>query len=225
MRAEAHEHHPPVANTGIIEDPSAAHGWYAFCFGQRVHLETQSKKLAQTLCLVSACSLAVIVLFVAATTRHDASGQYSTNFPVYTYQDPFSPPAGTSSGADSQVKAGGTLAKLFSVRWFARLSGLGILWLGASFYLSSGWRKSKRIHDNIGCPMDTPTCMNPLAIIPPRQTMPVAEQDKVSFPVSTVLCRSKTRGSFAHRATTAPCQSRFRPTTLASSRTRFGRLK
>ena len=195
-----------------------------------MHLETQTKKLAQTIFLFSACSLAAIVLFVAATTRHTAPVQYPVNFPVYTYQNPFSQPASTSPSAFSQANAGGTLRKLLSVRWFAGLSGLGALWLGASCYLYGGHRNRKRVRHNAEYTMDTPTRMNPLAAIPPKQVMPVAEQDKVSFPVSTVLCRPNTRSCFAHRTTIAPCQSRFRPTTLrpttlASSRTRFGRLK
>ena len=190
-----------------------------------MHPGTQTKKLAQTLCLFSACSLAAIALFVAATTRHHASVQYSANFPVYTYQNPFSQPAGTSPVAFSQVHAGGTLTKLLSVRWFAGLSGLGTLWLGASCYLYSGQRKRKRIRHNLEYNTGTPTRMNPLAVVPPRPVMPVAEQDKVPFPVFTIRCRTKTRGCFTHRTTTAPCQSRFRPTTLVSSRTRFGRLK
>ncbi|MGA9778270.1 MAG: hypothetical protein WBS33_08360 [Verrucomicrobiia bacterium] len=202
-----------------------AHGWYAFCFGQRVHLGTQTKKLAQTLFLFSACSLAAIFLFVAATTRHHDSAQYSANYPLYTYQNPFSQPASTSPSALPQATAGGTLTKLLSVRWFAGLSGLGALWLGASCYLYSGHRNRKRVRHNVGYATDTPTRMNPLAVIPPRQFTPVAEQDKVSFPVSTVLRRPIARGCFAHRTTTAPCQSRFRPATLVSSQTRFGRLK
>jgi hypothetical protein len=188
-----------------------------------VHLETQTKKLAQTLCLFSACSLAAIVFFVAATTRHHASVR--ANFPVYTYQNPFSQPASTPPIAFSQANAGGTFTQLLSVRWLAGLSGLGALWLVASCYLYSGHRKIKRISHNVEYTMDSPTRMNPLAVIPPRPVMPVAEQDKVSFPVSTVRCRTRIRGSFAHRTTTAPCQSRFRPTALVSSQTRFGRLK
>jgi hypothetical protein len=190
-----------------------------------VHLGTQTKKLAQTLFLFSACSLAAMVLFIAATTRHHDSAQYSANFPLYAYQNPFSQPASTSPGAFSQANAGGTLRKLLSVRWFAGLSGLGALWLGASCYLYRGHRNRKRVRHNVGYAMDIPTKMNPLAVIPPRQVMPVVEQGKVSFPVLTGCRKTKTRGCFAHRTTTAPCQSRFRPTTLVSSQTRFGRLK
>jgi hypothetical protein len=200
-----------------------------------VHPGTQTKNLAQTLFLFSACSLAAIFLFVAATARHHDSAQYSVNSPLYTYQNPFNQPASPSPSAFSQANAGSTLTssmltKLLSVRWFAGLSGLGALWLGASCYLYGGHRNRKRVRHNAEYTMDTPTRMNPLAAIPPKQVMPVAEQDKVSFPVSTVLCRPNTRSCFAHRTTIAPCQSRFRPTTLrpttlASSRTRFGRLK
>ena len=179
----------------------------------------------QILCLFSAVSLAAIVLFVAATTQQHAPVQYSANFPVYTYQNPYSQPASTPPIAFSQSNAGGTLTKLLSVRWIAGLSGLGALWLGASGYLYSGHRKRKRVRHNVGYTMDPPTRMNPLAVIPPRQIMPVVEQGKVSFPALTVCRKTKTRGCFAHRTTTAPCQSRFRPTTLVSSQTRFGRLK
>jgi hypothetical protein len=190
-----------------------------------VHPGTQTTKLAQTLFLIAACSLAAMVLLIAATTRHHDSARYSANFPLYAYQNPFSLPASSSPGAFSQATAGGTLKKLLSVRWFAGLSGLGALWLGASWYLYRGHRNEKRVQHHVGYTMDNPAKMNPLAVIPPRQVMPVVEQGKVSFPVLTVCRKAKTPGCFAHRTTTAPCQSRFRPTTLVSSRTRFGRLK
>jgi hypothetical protein len=190
-----------------------------------VHLETPTKKLAQTLFLFSACSLAAIVLSIAATTRHHTSAPYSANFPVYTYHNPFHQPAGTSATAVSQANAGGALTKLLSVRWFAGLSGLGALWLGTGYFLYGGHRKRKRIRHNVEYAPETPARMNPLAVIPSRPVLPVAEQGKVSFPVLTVRGKAKTRGCFVHRTTTAPCQSRFRPTTLASSQTRFGRLK
>ena len=191
-----------------------------------MHLETQTKKLAQTFFLLMACLLAGIAFLVAARTQRHASTQYSANSPLYTYQNPFGQPANTSSIAFSQANAGGALSKMLSVSWIMGLSGLGALWLGASFYLYGGHRRNgKPIDRNREKTADTETRMNPLAVIPPRQIMPVAEQDKVSLPVSTVLCRTKTRGSFAHRTITAPCQSRFRPTTLASNQPRFGRLK
>jgi hypothetical protein len=190
-----------------------------------VHLGIQTKKLAQTLCLLSACSLAAIVLFVAATTRPHASVPYSANSPVYAYQNPFSQPASASPDAFSHANADGTLTKLPSVRWFAGLSGLATLWLGASCYLYGGQHKRKRIRHHVEDATSTPTRMNPLAVIPPRSVVPVAEQGKVSFPVLTVRGKTKTRGGFTHRTSTAPCQSRFRPTTLISSQTRFGRLK
>lgn len=190
-----------------------------------MHRETPTKKLAQTRFRFPACLLAAIVLLAAATTRHHASAPYSANFPVYTYQNPFHQPAGTSSTAVSQANAGGALTKLLSTRWFAGLSGLGALWLGASCYLYGGHRKRKRIRHNVECTLDTPARMNPLAVIPSKPVLPVVEQGKVSLPVLPGRGQTKTRGRFVHRTTTAPCQSRFRPTTLVSSQTRFGRLK
>ncbi len=184
------------------------------------------KNLAQTLlCLFPVCSLAVVVLFVAVNARHPASVANSAIFPVYTYQNPFSQPTGTAPIALSQANTGGTLTKLLSVRWFAGLSGLGALWLGASYCLYGGHQKRKRIRRNTACTTGNPARMNALAVIPARPVLPVAEQGKVSFPVFTVPCQTKTRRCFAHRTNTAPCQSRFRPTTLVSSQTRFGRLK
>lgn len=190
-----------------------------------MHLETLTKKLAQTILLFSACSLAAVALLVASTTRHSAPARHPVNFPVYTYDNPFSQAAGTSPVAFAPANTGGTLTKLLSIKWVAGLSGLGALWLGASCYLYGGQRNRKRTRPNVEYSMGIPTRMNPLAVIPPRPVMLVAEQDKVSFPVSTVNCRIKTRSCFAHRTATAPCQSRFRPTTLVSSQTRFGRLK
>jgi hypothetical protein len=189
-----------------------------------VYFETQTKQLAQAIFLFSACSLAAIVLFVAATTLHPAPVQYPVSSPIYTYQNPFSQPVSSAPVAISQAKAGGMLTGLISIKWIAGISGLGALWLGASFYLHNGRRTRKRNRHTLEHTRVNLTRMNPLAVIPPRPVMPVAEQDKVSFPVSTVNCRTKTRGSFAHRTATAPCQSRFRPTTLVSSQTRFGRL-
>jgi len=68
---------------------------------------------------------------------------------------------------------------------------------------------------------DVPAKMNRLAVLP----NPVVRVSKKDDTRPVVLGQTGTRGSFTHRKTTAPCQSRFRPVTLVSSQTRLGRLK
>jgi len=190
-----------------------------------MHVETQTQKLAQTVFLFSAASLCAILLCAAATARHNASALRSANFPVYTYQNPFHVANNAAAAVSSETKAGGVLAKLISVKWLLGLSGLGALWLASTWCLQGGGNTKKRVHQEVSYAVSDPQAkMNPLAIIPPRPAIRVMEQDTVYFPVSTVLRRTTTRSCFAHRKVTAPCQSRFRPLTLVSSQTRFGRL-
>jgi hypothetical protein len=187
-----------------------------------MYVEAQTKKLAQAIFLFTACSLCAILLCVAAVARHNAPTLRSVNFAVYTYQNPFSLTDSASSTAFSKTKAGNVLAKLVSVKSFLGLSGLGALWLASTWYLQRGWTKRKRIHRKIRYAVTyAPAKMNPLASIP-RPVMRVTKQD-ITRPA--VLCQTNTHCLFAHRKTTAPCQSRFRPITLVSSQTRFGRLK
>jgi hypothetical protein len=187
-----------------------------------VYVETQTKKLAQTVLLFTGSSLCAILLCTAATARHNALAQRSVTFPVYTYQNPFNLADSTSSTAFSQTKAGALLTQLISVKWFLGLSGLGALWLASTWYLHCGGLKRKRIHRKVIYTItDTPEKMNPLAIIP----KPVTYATKRDTTRPAVLCQTSTCCLFAHRKTTAPCQSRFRPVTLVSSQTRFGRLK
>jgi hypothetical protein len=190
-----------------------------------MYLETQTKKLAQTVFLFSASSLCAMLLCVAATARYNVSVLRSANFPIYTYQNPFNMADNASSAVFSETKAESVLTKLISVKRFLGLSGLGALWLASMWYLQGGWNRKKRIRHQVNYAVSGPPAkMNPLAVIPPRPVMHVIEEDTVYFPVSTVLRRTTTRSCFAHRKNTAPCQSRFRPVTLVSSQTRSGRL-
>jgi hypothetical protein len=185
-----------------------------------MYVET-TKKLAQAIFLFSACSLCVILLCVTAATRHNATALRSVNYPVYTYQNPFSLTDSASATAYSKTKAGNVLSKLVSFKSFLGLSGLGALWLASTWYLQRGWPKRKRIHRKVRYAITyAPAKMNPLATLP-KPIMRVTKQDIIR---PAVLCQTNTRCSFAHRKTTAPCQSRFRPITLVSSQTRFGRL-
>jgi hypothetical protein len=187
-----------------------------------MYVETKTKKLAQTILLLAASSLCAILLCMGSTARHNALAKRAVNFPVYTYQNPFSLTDSASSTAFSQTRAGRLLTQLISVKWALRLSGLGAIWLASTWYLNHGWTPKKRIHRNIKYTIeDSPEKMNPLAIIPKPFTR-VVKQD-TSRPA--VLCQTNTRCLVAHRKITAPCQSRFRPVTLVSSQTRFGRLK
>ncbi len=185
-------------------------------------VETQTKRLAQTILLFSATSLCAILLCTAATARHNALLQRAVKFPVYTYQNPFNLPGNSSPTALSGARAGGVLPKMVSVNWLYGLSGLGALWLASSWYLQGGWAKRKRIHRKAGHAfMETPAKMNPLATIP-KPTIRVSKEDTIR---PAVLGQTSTRCSLARGKTTAPCQSRFRPVTLISSPTRFGRLR
>jgi len=186
-----------------------------------MYIETETKKLAQVILLFTGCSLCAILLYAAAMARHNAPVLRSVNLPVYTYQNPFSLTDSASSTAFSTTKTGGMLTKLVSTKSFLGLSGLGALWLASTWYLQCGWPKRKRIHRKVRYAITyAPAKMNPLASIP-KPIMRVMKQD-ITRP--GVLCQTNTRCSFAHRKTTAPCQSRFRPITLVSSQTRFGRL-
>lgn len=190
-----------------------------------MYLETQTQKLAQTVFLFSASSLCATLLCVAATARHNVSVLRSANFPIYTYQNPFNMAANTSSTAFSETKAGGVLTKLISVKWFVGLSGLGALWLASTWYLQGGWNTKKRIRRQVNYAVSGPPAkMNPLAVLPAPVTRATKLDTFSSLVGSTVVCQIPTRRLLAHRKNTAPCQSRFRPVTLVSSRTRLGRL-
>jgi hypothetical protein len=187
-----------------------------------VHLETRTKKLARTVLLSSAGSVAIVTLVVALAARQNSALRQAASFPVYTYQNPFSQPDNPSPAALSEANAGGPLGKLLSVRWFAGLSGLGTLWLGASCYLYGGQRKRKRTQRPIESATKNQAKMNPLATVPAKPVIFVRKEDTMR---PTILPRPTKRNRFVHRQITAPCQSRFRPIALVSSQTRFGRLK
>ena len=75
--------------------------------------------------------------------------------------------------------------------------------------------------DNRAASSHPPAKMNPLAVLP----TPVTRVSKQNTVRSMVVPPTIAQRSLAHRKTTAPCQSRFRPVTLVSSRTRFGPSK
>ncbi len=190
-----------------------------------MYVEIQTKKLAQTAFLFSAASLCAILLCMAAIARHNVLVPQSVNFPVYSYQNPFHLTGTASSTAISGTKAGEGLAKLVSVNGILGLSGLAALWLASTWCLQGGWGKIKRIRRKVvyAC-ANPPARMNPLAVLPAPVNR-VIKQDAFSSHISsTVACQTTTRCLLAHRKTTAPCQSRFRPITLVSSQTRFGHL-
>jgi hypothetical protein len=187
-----------------------------------VHLETQTKKFARTVLLFSAGSIAAVALVVALTARQDFTVRQAASFPVYTYQNPYSQPDNPSPASLSGANAGGPLGKLLSVNWFAGLSGLGTLWLGASCYLYSGQRKRKRIQRPTQSATKNQAGITTLATVPAKPVIFVRKEDRLRV---TILPRPTMRNRFVHRQITAPCQSRFRPIALVSSRTRFGRLK
>jgi len=186
-----------------------------------MYVETQTKKLARSVLLFSASSVCVIILCTAAH-RHYAPVDRSVNVPIYTYQNPFGPTASISSPARSETKAGGIFTKLITTKAFLGLSGLAMLWLGSSWYLSGGSAKKRQNHRiTRHVTTDIPTRMNPLATLP----SPIMRVSKTDGARPVVHGQTGTRDRFVHRKATAPCQSRFRPVTLVSSQTRLGRLK
>jgi hypothetical protein len=72
--------------------------WYAVCLNQGMYAEVQTKKLAQAVLLFSLLSLCAVFLCMAVTARHNAAVPQTMNFPVYTYQNPF-----TLAGNDSSM--------------------------------------------------------------------------------------------------------------------------
>jgi hypothetical protein len=187
-----------------------------------VHLETLTKKLARTVLVISACSLALLFLSAMLTARQNISVRHAADSPIYTYQNPFNQPDLLSSTATAGAGVDSHLSRLLSVKCLAGLSSLGTLWLGASCYLHGGQRKRKRVHRVIEYAAKNQVKMNPLATVPARPVTFVGKEDTVRI---TVLPRPMTRNRFVHRQVTAPCQSRFRPTALGLNQTRFGRLK
>lgn len=185
-------------------------------------LETRTKKLARTVVAISAGSLAVILLGAGLNAPQEVSAKQATHWPVYTYQYPFGQPSPLSPTALPEANAAGSTSKLLSVKWFAGLSSLATLWLSASCYLYGGQRKRKRIQHRSESAPNSPRKMNPLATVPAKPVMFVRKEDTVRI---TILPQSQVRDRCVHRQITAPCQSRFRPISLASSQTRFGRLK
>jgi hypothetical protein len=181
-----------------------------------MHIETQTKRPARTIFLFSASSLCGMLVSLAVTHQVKVVVPQTANFPVYTYQNPFSVADNASSAVSPGTKTGNVLTKLFSAKGLLGLSGLGALWLASTWYLQGGGKTKKRALRQVSCA--TSAEMNPLAILP---VIRVQKQDTFCPPVP---CRPATSRSLAHRKTTAPCQSRFRPITLLASQTRFGRL-
>lgn len=187
-----------------------------------MYVETQTKKLAQTVFLFVAASLCAIYLCMVVTARHNVLAPRATDFPVYAYQNPFGLTGNISPAMPSGIKAGGALTKLLSFNWFLGLSGLGAVWLASSWCLQCGRGKIKRTRRIIAqLPPEPPAKMNPLAVLP----TPVNRVSKQNTVGSIVVPPITAQRSLAHRKATAPCQSRFRPVTLVSNQTRFGPLK
>ncbi len=186
-----------------------------------MYVETQTKKLARTVLLFSISSLSAI-LFCTLAARYNAVAHRSVNVPIYTYQNPFGLTPSASSAAFQETKIGGSLSQLASTKGLLGLAGLATLWLVSSWYLSGEWAQKRRNHrKNRYSTTDVPAKMNRLAVLP----NPVVRVSKKDDTRPVVPGQTGTRGSFTHRKTTAPCQSRFRPVTLVSSQTRLGRLK
>jgi hypothetical protein len=191
-----------------------------------MYVETQTKKLAQTVLLFSLLSLCTVFFYMAATVRHNVALPRPANFPVYTYQNPFTLAGNHSNAALSGMQPGGILSKLVSARFLLSLSGLAVLWFASACYLNRGCTKKKRVQEKAKYTdmifADSGPKMNPLTNIPKPVTCAIKQDSPHSV---VVICAPKKRCSFAHRKTTAPCQSRFRPLTLGSSQTRPGRFK
>lgn len=185
-----------------------------------MRVETQKGKLAYTAVLFVAFSLGTILLCRAAIAPHHRPAQRSINVPIYTYQNPFSVPDAASSGAISQADSGRAMAKLISGELPLALSGLGVLWLALTRYRKGAGKIKKRVYQKAANAARSPAKMNPLAVLP----KPAIHDSKEDTFYVSPLRPTTTSSSLAHRKVTAPCQSRFRPVKLVSSRPRFGRL-
>lgn len=183
-----------------------------------MHLETQTRKLAQIVFLFSAISLCAILLCVAAATVSHRSVRQSSNFQVYTYQNPFSS-VQNRAPATVMTKAGNILTRLATPQFLVGVSSLGLLWLASTLHLQDR-KRQKHLHRKIIPVANPEPKMNPLAILPPLAACAQKEDKycKNVFGGTTTLC------SLTHRKLTAPCQSRFRPVSLTTSQTRFHRL-
>lgn len=188
-----------------------------------MYIGTRTKKLVQTIFLFSTASLCAILFSMAVTVRHIVPPSHSASFAVYTYQNPFKMVNNPSPASAAQTD--GVFARLTSAKFILGLAGLGMLWLASVWYLQGGWKSKKPIHwKSKHAAVNSPTQMSSLAVLPARVS-PVAKRD-IFEPgaASTVVCRTPSRCLMTHRKKITPCQSRFRPVTLISNPTRFGRL-
>lgn len=186
-----------------------------------MYIEGRTKKIAKTALLFAALSVCLIGLCTAAVYRHNASLLRSANVPIYTYQNPFSLTENVVSAPLSGAQPEGVSTKPV-IKWALRLISLAVPWVASIWYLNGGRDKKKQAHRKVRYAMtNTPAKMNRLAAIPNLPARAI-KQDKIRPPV---LWQTGKHCSFAHRRTTAPCQSRFRPVTLVSSQTRLGRLR
>lgn len=179
-----------------------------------MRVKTQRKKLARTTLLFSASSLCAILVCLAATHHGKASTPRTAILPVYTYQNPFALANNASPAVLPGTKTVGVLTNLVSVKCLLGLWCLGALWLVSTWHLQGGQKTNKRAHRQVSC--STSAQMKPLAILP---VVRVQKQDTFCPPV---FCHPTVTRSPAHRKTTAPCQSRFRPIVLAGRHTRLG---
>lgn len=181
-----------------------------------MHIETRTKRLARIIFLFSASSFCAILVCLTVTHRAKVSAPPTVSSPIYTYQNPFKVTANTASAVLPEAKAGGLLTNLFSAKCLLGLLGLGTLWFASVWLSPGGGKTQKQVPRQAGSTISPK--MNPLAILPVNR---VQKQDTFCPPV---ICQATISRSVAHRKSTAPCQSRFRPIALAASQTRFGRL-
>lgn len=202
--------------------PVGTTNWYIACLTKAMSVEPRKHKSAQEIFLFSASALCAMLLCMAAIAWHNAPAPHLAGSPIYMYQNPFKGAAHASAAAFSGAKMPGIWQRLISAKFFLGLSGLGVLWLASTWYLEHVERIKQRVYQEVNhAAPPSPAKMNSLAILPEPAALRVPKEDNFH---TTVFCGKTALCSLARRKNPAPCQSRFRPVTLGSRQTRFGRL-
>ena len=183
-----------------------------------MHVEAQTKKLAQTVFLFSASSLCAILVCMAATNRSHGTLTPPPDFQVYTYQNPFS---NLRNHAPMTIvpEARNILTRIATPQFLVGVSSLGCLWLASTIHLQDR-KHRKHLHRKIVPIANPEPKMNPLAILPPL----AANAQKGDNSCKSVFGRTTTLCSERRRKRSISCGSRFQPSALVLRQSRVGYL-
>ena len=182
-----------------------------------MYLEAQTRRLAQTVLLLSASSFCGILLCMAAVNHGRGTATSQPAFQVYTYQNPFK-----TVNQDPAIASGPATVpgRLMAPQFVLGVLSLGILWFSSALYLERQRKSRRHAHRKI-IPVSNPEPkMNPLAILP--RAMARASKEDISC--RSVFGRTTTLCSTTRKRLAVPCQSRFRPVHLMTDQKRFHRL-